>query len=87
MFGKVITDILLTTTCRAHSLTRLLTDNSITFVCLLSTFYMNFVMVEEAPTSFSPFSLIDCTLLSHFSFDDFIAVAFLDLARDLDALI
>ena len=42
------------------------------------------VMVEEAPTSFSPFSLVDCTLLSYFSFNDFIAVAFLDLARDLD---
>ena len=42
------------------------------------------VMVEEAPTSFSPFSLVDCTLLSHFSFNDFVAVAFPDLARDLD---
>ena len=27
------------------------------------------VTVEEAPTSFSPFSLVDCTLLSHFSLD------------------
>ena len=45
------------------------------------------VMVEEAPTSLSPFSLINCTLLSHFSSNDFIAVAFLDLARDLDILI
>ena len=42
------------------------------------------VMVEEAPISFSPFSLTNCTLLSHFSFNDFVAVAFLDLARDLD---
>ena len=42
------------------------------------------VMVEEAPTSFSPFSLVDCMLLSHFSFNDFVAVAFPDLARDLD---
>ena len=42
------------------------------------------VMVEEAPTSFSPFSLVNCTLLSHFSFNDFIAIAFPDLARDLD---
>ena len=41
-------------------------------------------MVEEAPTSFSPFSPVNCTLLSHFSFNDFIAVAFLDLAGDLD---
>ena len=45
------------------------------------------VMVEEAPTSFSPFSLVDCTLLSHFSFNDFVVVAFLDLARDLDVQI
>ena len=42
------------------------------------------VTVEEALTSFSPFSLVDCTLLSHFSFNNFIAVAFPDLARDLD---
>ena len=45
---------------------------------------LSFVMVEEAPTSFSPFSLVDCTLLSHFSFTDFITIAFPDLARDLD---
>ena len=45
------------------------------------------VTVEETPTSFSPFSLVECVLLSHFSFNDFIAVAFLDLARDLDILI
>ena len=45
------------------------------------------VMVEEAPTPFSPFSLVDCTLLSHFSFDDFITVAFPDLAGDLDTQI
>ena len=42
------------------------------------------VMVEDPPIPFSPFSLTDCTLLSHFSFNDFIAVAFPDLARDLD---
>ena len=42
------------------------------------------VMVEGPPTSFSPFSLVDCTMLSHFSFNDFIAIAFLDLAGDLD---
>ena len=46
-----------------------------------------YVMVEEASTSFSLFSLVNCTLLSHFSFNDFIAVAFLDLAKDLDSLI
>ena len=45
------------------------------------------VTVEEAPTSFPPFSLVDCMLLSHFSFSDFIAIAFLDLARDLDSQI
>ena len=45
------------------------------------------VTVEEAPTSFSPFSLVDCTLLTHFSFNDFVAIAFPDLAGDLDAQI
>ena len=45
------------------------------------------VTVRDAPTSFSPFSLVDCTLYSHFTFDDFILIAFLDLARDLDAQI
>ena len=42
------------------------------------------VTVEEVPTSFSPFSLVDCMLLSHFSFNDFVVVAFPDLVRDLD---
>ena len=42
------------------------------------------VTVMEAPTSFSPFSPTDCTLHSHFSFDDFIMIAFPDLTRDLD---
>ena len=45
------------------------------------------VTVREAPTSFSLFSLVDCTLYSHFTFDDFILIAFPDLARDLDAQI
>ena len=45
------------------------------------------VMVEEPPTSFLLFSLVNCTLLSHFSFSDFITVAFPDLARDLDSQI
>ena len=45
------------------------------------------VMVEETPTSSSPFSLVNCMLLSHFSFNDFIAIAFLDLAGDLDVQI
>ena len=42
------------------------------------------VTVEGPPTSFSPFSLADCTMLSHFSFNDFIAITFPDLAGDLD---
>ena len=45
------------------------------------------VTVEEPPTSFSPFSSTNCTLFSHFLFNDFIAVAFLDLAKDLDVQI
>ena len=43
-----------------------------------------FVTVEDPPILFSPFSLADCTMLDHFSFNDFIAVAFPDLAGDLD---
>ena len=42
------------------------------------------VTVDKIPTSFSPFSLVDCTLLSHFSFNDFITLAFPDLAGYLD---
>ena len=42
------------------------------------------VTVEDPPTSFSPFSLVDCTMLSHFSFNNFVAIAFPDLAGDLD---
>ena len=42
------------------------------------------VTVEEPPISFSPLTLADCTLFSHFSFNDFIAIAFLDLTEDLD---
>ena len=42
------------------------------------------VTVEDPPTPFSPFSLANCTMLSHFSFNDFVAVAFPDIARDLD---
>ena len=45
------------------------------------------VTVEEPPIPFSPFSLADCTMLNHFSFNDFIAIAFPDIARDLDAQI
>ena len=45
------------------------------------------VTIEDPPSSFSPFSTVDCTMLSHFSFNDFIAIAFLDLARDLDVQI
>ena len=42
------------------------------------------VTIEDAPIPFSPFSAADCTMLNHFSFEDFVAIAFLDLARDLD---
>ena len=42
------------------------------------------VMVEDPPIPFSPFSLADCTMLSHFSFNDFVAIAFPDIAGDLD---
>ena len=42
------------------------------------------VMVMEAPTSFSPFPSTNCTLYSHFSFDNFVMIAFPDLTRDLD---
>ena len=45
------------------------------------------VTVEGPPIPFSPFSLTDCTMLNHFSFNDFIAVAFPDIAGDLDAQI
>ena len=48
---------------------------------------VDLVTVEEAPTSFSPFSLVDGTLLSHFSFNDFVTIAFLDLTGDLDSQI
>ena len=42
------------------------------------------VTVEDPPISFSPFSLADCSLFSHFSFNYFITTAFPDLAEDLD---
>ena len=42
------------------------------------------VMVVETPTSFSLFLSTDCTLYSHFSFDDFVMIAFPDLTRDPD---
>ena len=45
------------------------------------------VTVEEPPIPFSPFSSADCTMLNHFSFNDFIAIAFPDLAGDLDVQI
>ena len=45
------------------------------------------VTVEDPPIPFSPFSLADCTMLSHFSFNDFVAIAFPDLAGDLDVQI
>ena len=42
------------------------------------------VMVEGPPISFSLFTLADCSLFLHFSFNDFVATAFPDLAKDLD---
>ena len=42
------------------------------------------VTVEGPPIPFSPFSLTDCTLLNHFSFDNFVAIAFPDIAGDLN---
>ena len=39
---------------------------------------------RDPPISFSLFTLADCTLFSHFSFNDFIATVFPDLAEDLD---
>ena len=42
------------------------------------------VTVEEPPIPFSPFSSVDCTMLDHFSFNDFVAIAFPDIAGDLD---
>ena len=48
---------------------------------------MNDVTVEDPPVPFSPFSPADCTMLSHFSFNDFIAIAFPDIAGDLDVQI
>ena len=42
------------------------------------------VTVIEAPISISPFPSTDCTLYSHFSFNDFVMIAFPDLTRDLD---
>ena len=41
-------------------------------------------MVEDSPISFSPSSSANCSLFSHFSFNDFITVAFPDLAEDLE---
>ena len=45
---------------------------------------VSYVTVVEDPISFSPFPSTDCMLYSHFSFDDFIMIAFPDLTRDLD---
>ena len=42
------------------------------------------VTIEDPPVPFSPFSSADCTMLDHFSFNDFIAIAFPDIAGDLD---
>ena len=42
------------------------------------------VTVEDVPIPFSPFSLADCTMLNHFSFEDFVAIAFPDIAGELN---
>ena len=42
------------------------------------------VTIEDPLAPFSPFSFADCTMLDHFSLNDFIAIAFPDIARDLD---
>ena len=42
------------------------------------------VTVEDPPIPFSPFSSADCTMFNHFSFNDFIAIAFPDIAGDPD---
>ena len=54
--------------------------------CSFNVSEVEYVTIEDPPIAFSPFSLVDCTLISHFSFDDFVAVAFLDLIGDLDTL-
>ena len=41
-------------------------------------------MVEDPPISFLPFTLADCMLFTHFSFNDFVTTAFPDLAEDPD---
>ena len=50
-------------------------------------FLKDLVTIEDPPASFSPFSPVDCTMLNHFSFNDFIAIAFPDVAGDLDVQI
>ena len=45
---------------------------------------IGFVTIEDPPVPFSPFSFANCTMLDHFSFNDFIAIAFPDIAGDLD---
>ena len=42
------------------------------------------VMVEESPTPFSLFTLVDYSLFWHFSFNNFITTVFPDSAEDLD---
>ena len=42
------------------------------------------VTVIEDPISFSPVPSTNCTLYSHFSFNDFVRIAFPDLIGDLD---
>ena len=51
---------------------------------LLAPVLPEVVTIEDPPIPFSPFSSADCTMLNHFSFNDFVAIAFPDIAGDLD---
>ena len=65
--------------------THIYTPNAATNALLNATLQdPHLVTVEGPPVSFSPFTLVDCMALAHFSFNDFVAVAFPDLAKDLE---
>ena len=72
---------------RPHTITLFRVGNSGIGQLHIPSFGEGGVTVEDPPISFSPFSLVDCTLLKHFSFNDFVAVAFPDIAGDLDVQI
>ena len=60
--------------------------NEVNYIEFLESicYSMGGVTIEDVPIPFSPFSLADCTMLNHFSFEDFVAIAFPDIAGDLD---